>query len=230
MSTFADRARRWKRIIAAIFCEAIGLERAGVDKNFFDLGGHSLLAMRLSLASGRSLALSLLAAAFVLIADRGESRGGAGSDAGPCDATDSTRRARRQFAVLVCAAAGLVHRSIRNRQTSLQPATAVRLQGKLDVAALAASLNEVVARHETLRTSFVEVAGQPVQLIAPPLQLDFPLIDLSDLRDSSSEVTRLARRVGEAVVRSQSRAAGASGFAQTVGNGTRAVVDDASHC
>jgi hypothetical protein len=70
---------------------------------------------------------------------------------------------------------------------------AVRLHGDLHVAALAASLNEVVARHETLRTSFVEVAGQPMQSIAPSCRLEFPLIDLSVLEDSSREVSRLSR-------------------------------------
>ncbi|HYP40297.1 MAG TPA: amino acid adenylation domain-containing protein [Chloroflexia bacterium] len=47
----------------------------------------------------------------------------------------------------------------------------VRISGSLDPAILERSLNEVVNRHEVLRTSFGVVNGQPVQLIAPPLPL-----------------------------------------------------------
>src|SRR5262245_43914246 len=44
---------------------------------------------------------------------------------------------------------------------------AVRLSGRLDLAALRASLDAVVGRHETLRTTFGVVDDQPVQVIAP---------------------------------------------------------------
>ena len=44
----------------------------------------------------------------------------------------------------------------------------VEMRGELDVAALERSLEELVARHETLRTTFQSVDGQPLQVIAPP--------------------------------------------------------------
>jgi hypothetical protein len=59
--------------------------------------------------------------------------------------------------------------------------SAVRLSGALDVAALAWSLNIIVARHAVLRTSFKAVQGEPVQEVAPELALELPLDDLSQL-------------------------------------------------
>ncbi|HSK78482.1 MAG TPA: condensation domain-containing protein, partial [Thermoanaerobaculia bacterium] len=60
---------------------------------------------------------------------------------------------------------------------------AVELKGELYSAALAAALAEVVRRHESLRTAFVEADGVPVQRVAPsgdaPLAL--PRIDLAAL-------------------------------------------------
>jgi len=50
-------------------------------------------------------------------------------------------------------------------------AWAMRLRGKLHVAALEGAVNDLVARHESLRTTFVADAGEPVQVIAPTLQL-----------------------------------------------------------
>ena len=55
---------------------------------------------------------------------------------------------------------------------------AVRVEGKLDVAALERSINQIVKRHESLRTSFVDIEGTPVQLIAPEYQFRIHVIDL----------------------------------------------------
>jgi len=65
--------------------------------------------------------------------------------------------------------------------------TAIRLTGVLDLAALAESFNEIVRRHEVLRTTFGMVEGQPVQLIAPHLRVSLPLIDLQQLPVSERE-------------------------------------------
>ena len=58
---------------------------------------------------------------------------------------------------------------------------AVRLNGALDVLALAQSLNAVVRRHEALRTAFVLVEDEPRQLIAPSLVLGLPVVDMQRL-------------------------------------------------
>src|SRR5688572_24138193 len=72
---------------------------------------------------------------------------------------------------------------------------AVRLIGKLDIAILNWSLNEIVRRHESLRTTFDSVAGQPVQVIASALALSIPVVDLTDLPDEvrETEAVRLAQ-------------------------------------
>src|SRR5688572_877337 len=58
---------------------------------------------------------------------------------------------------------------------------AVRLRGPLDAAALVRSLNEVVARHESLRTTFAVDDGQPVQVVQQSLTLDVPVLRLGSL-------------------------------------------------
>ncbi|MEP0858638.1 amino acid adenylation domain-containing protein [Trichocoleus sp. DQ-U1] len=55
---------------------------------------------------------------------------------------------------------------------------AVRLVGSLNLAALKEAFNEIVRRHEALRTTFVTVEGQPVQAIASTLTVPLPVIDL----------------------------------------------------
>ena len=56
---------------------------------------------------------------------------------------------------------------------------AFRLIGRLNVSALEKSLNELVKRHETLRTTFSMIEGEPVQTISPSLTITIPLIDLT---------------------------------------------------
>jgi amino acid adenylation domain-containing protein len=55
------------------------------------------------------------------------------------------------------------------------------VMGMLNVDALRRSLDAVVARHEILRTTYEEVAGSPVQVIADHRTVDLPMIDLSAL-------------------------------------------------
>jgi amino acid adenylation domain-containing protein len=71
---------------------------------------------------------------------------------------------------------------------------AIRLTGPLDPKALEQALNEIVGRHEILRTTFKMADGQPVQVIAPKLILTFPVVDLRTKPDveREDEIMRLA--------------------------------------
>lgn len=64
----------------------------------------------------------------------------------------------------------------------------VRLCGALQLPALEASFNEIVRRHEVLRTTFAMVDGQPVQVITPQQQHSIPVVDLSPLPPAEREV------------------------------------------
>ena len=68
---------------------------------------------------------------------------------------------------------------------ALNMCVALRWHGPLDQAVLRRALNEVVARHEALRTTFESERGQLRQLIAPSLTLDLPTLNASDFRGTS---------------------------------------------
>ncbi|NEQ78177.1 MAG: amino acid adenylation domain-containing protein [Okeania sp. SIO2C9] len=62
----------------------------------------------------------------------------------------------------------------------------LHLVGKLDYLALEKSINQIITRHETLRTTFSEINGTPVQIIKPPFELQLPKTDLSGLTPSEA--------------------------------------------
>jgi non-ribosomal peptide synthetase component F/thioesterase domain-containing protein len=69
--------------------------------------------------------------------------------------------------------------------SALNMCFALRWHGPLDQPVLRHALNEVVARHEALRTTFESDHGELRQFIAPHLELDLPTLDASDFRGTS---------------------------------------------
>jgi amino acid adenylation domain-containing protein len=69
-----------------------------------------------------------------------------------------------------------------------------RLQGTLDVEALRRSINEIVKRHEALRTIFTAVDGEPQQTILPELEIVIPMVDVRHLvaGEREAELERIA--------------------------------------
>ncbi|HKV13155.1 MAG TPA: amino acid adenylation domain-containing protein [Thermoanaerobaculia bacterium] len=197
---FVPPAGPAEELIAAIWAEVLGAERVGAADDFFDLGGHSLLATQVTSRVRSRLGVELpLRALF--------------------DAPTVSRLARTVEAALAgrAPAAPALVRVPRDRDLPLSfaqerfwfldrlvgsgPAyhifSAWRLHGPLDVPALAASLREVIRRHEVLRTAFPDEGGIPVQRIAPPPSaVLIPILDLS-----GGEETREAARLLAAEVR-----------------------------
>ncbi|MFB2921206.1 MULTISPECIES: condensation domain-containing protein, partial [Aerosakkonema] len=60
----------------------------------------------------------------------------------------------------------------------------IRIIGLLNVTALEQSLNEIIRRHEALRTIFPTVEGLPVQRITPCLTINLPVVDLQGLKEA----------------------------------------------
>jgi amino acid adenylation domain-containing protein len=70
-----------------------------------------------------------------------------------------------------------------------------RWQGTLDTAVLQRCLDEIVRRHETLRTTLASVDGEPAQIVHPPTAIPLPVVDLQDIAEEEREsaADRLAR-------------------------------------
>ncbi|QKQ75236.1 non-ribosomal peptide synthetase [Nostoc sp. TCL240-02] len=72
----------------------------------------------------------------------------------------------------------------------------LRVAGVLNIEALQQSINEIISRHEILRTTFPAIDGKPLQIISPSLTINIPVLDLQGLEESEVQqiVTKEARQ------------------------------------
>ncbi|WP_157696344.1 non-ribosomal peptide synthetase, partial [Caballeronia temeraria] len=180
--------------LAQCFADVLGLERVSVFDNFFALGGHSLLATQLVSRVREALSVEVpLRKLF-----------DAPSVASLAEALEESPRHVSALPALhaIERPAHLPLSFAQERlwfleqlnpgQSTYHIPIALRLSGTLDVRAFHSALNALVARHESLRTSFVQHDGQAVQHIAAELELPLPLIELDTLAQAD-EVRRLAQ-------------------------------------
>ncbi|MEV0359333.1 non-ribosomal peptide synthase/polyketide synthase [Nocardia sp. NPDC050697] len=172
-----------EQLVAAVYAEVLGLERAGADDDFFALGGSSLLAAKAAARIGAALdravgvrtlfeaprVAELARAVTAATADRRPAL-----TAGPRPERIPLSPAQQRMWFL-------------NRfgiaATAYNIPFALRLTGDLDIAALTAAITDVLGRHESLRTRYPMLDGEPVQEILPVSD-----IALHPVRTSPEEV------------------------------------------
>ncbi|WP_431999098.1 condensation domain-containing protein, partial [Streptomyces fungicidicus] len=181
-----------EEILAGLFAEVLGLDRVGVDDDFFTLGGHSLTATRLAARVGALFGTDLgVRAVFeaptverlarsvtARLAGGGQaSRRALGAVAERGERVPlSYAQQRLWFIDRLTPAMGLYNVPF-----------AVRLNERLDPDAMRAALADVVARHESLRTVFPEEGGAAWQRVLPADQAQVPLIERDVVADDLEE-------------------------------------------
>jgi amino acid adenylation domain-containing protein len=200
MPEIAEPRSPSEELVASVWRQVLGVDRVGTDENFFELGGHSLLATqvasRVRKVFGVEIELRQLFArptvAGLARHIEASRRNGQNMSFKPIVPVSRNGELQLSFAQQRL---WFLDKLVAGSPVYNMP-TALRLKGQLNVRPLGQALTEIVRRHEPLRTTFPEVDGQPVQVLAPPRPISLPLIDLSDL--GAAECEREARWRAEA--------------------------------
>ncbi|MGF6658423.1 amino acid adenylation domain-containing protein [Paraburkholderia atlantica] len=182
--------------LAEIWAELLGLERVGRHDNFFELGGHSLLAVqvssRLSQAVGVELPLSTLFARPVL-GDLAASIVEVLSRSGPQHLPAIVAVSRHEPLELSFAQQRLWFLAQLDKDSArYHVPLGWRLQGRLDRAAWRRSLDQLYARHEALRSVFVDAEEGPrVEILPPGTGLPVLEHDLRERPDAAAALVAL---------------------------------------
>ncbi|WP_373319804.1 condensation domain-containing protein, partial [Rugosimonospora africana] len=171
-----------EEVLCGLFAEVLGLDRVGIDDNFFALGGHSLLATRLvsrvRSVFGREFSVRELFEAPTVAGLVGSLTG---HEAKRTKLLPAARPARIPLS-FAQRRLWFLNRLEGEESAAYNMPIAVRLAGELDVTALEAALDDVVRRHESLRTIFVEVDGLPRQVVLDPEEArpEVPVVNVAE--------------------------------------------------
>ncbi|MBE9178538.1 amino acid adenylation domain-containing protein [Oculatella sp. LEGE 06141] len=173
-----------EELLAGIWARVLGLETVSVHDNFFELGGHSLLATQVIAQIQRTFQVELpLRSLFELptIATLAPAIATALKEA--THAVPSIQPISRTQPLPISFAQQRLWFLAQWEPDSpfYSLPAAIRLSGSLDISALHRSFQEIVQRHEVLRTHIRADQGQPLVEISPTAELPLPLIDLSDI-------------------------------------------------
>ncbi|MFJ6574294.1 amino acid adenylation domain-containing protein, partial [Streptomyces sp. NPDC091292] len=181
-----------EELLADVWARVLGVERVGVLDGFLELGGHSLLATQVVSRIREMFSVELpLATLF----DRRTVRGlasyvdGSARDAAP----PVTSVARDTVLPLSFAQQRLWFLDqLEPGSVDYNMSTRRRFTGDIDLAALGAALDALVARHEILRTRLVAGAdGVARQIIDPAAGVPLPVVDVSGSADPRDAADRL---------------------------------------
>jgi pristinamycin I synthase-3/4 len=183
--------------LCALMAEVLRVERVGIDDNFFDLGGHSLLATQLvsRIRSTFDVELSIKSLLEAPTPHRI-----AQSLAGSIARRPQLKRQERPERVPLSYAQQRLWflDQLEGLSAEYNMPVGLKLTGELDHVALERALNTIVARHESLRTRFTEMDGEPVQVVEPEVVVPLPVEDWSGLEEPErrGRVTEALRQEG----------------------------------
>jgi amino acid adenylation domain-containing protein len=180
-----------EELLGNMWSQVLGKEWINPDDNFFSCGGDSLLATQLMLYVRARLKVDLPIRILIegnptlrTFADKVEQalRSGASLSRPPMEPAPRVQAPPLSFAQRRLWFIEYLEPTVYH-----MPA-AIRVTGPLNHRALERSLNEIVRRHESLRTTFHLADGEPVQRIAESLEIDVPVVDFSSSASQEREL------------------------------------------
>lgn len=166
-------------VLVGLFEEVLGLPAVGVHDDFVALGGHSLAVTKLVSRVRAVLGLELTVRT---VFEHGTPAGIAGAlrHAERAEVLLEPQRRPERVPLSFAQQRLWFHHRLAGPDAVYNVPLATRLLGRLDRAALQASIEDLVSRHESLRTVIREVQGEPVQVVCDASSLVVELVPIEE--------------------------------------------------
>lgn len=178
--------------LTQIWMDVLHTDLIGIRDNFFRLGGHSLIATQIVARINDTLQVEIplqrLFEAPTIEQLAALVRPMARSDPQPSNTTIARVDRDRQIPLSFAQQRLWFLDQFDPNSAVYNIVLPVHLAGTVDAAMLEGALNDLIARHETLRTTFSTVDGDPVQVIAPSLKIKIPVHDLRKMPEKSRKI------------------------------------------
>jgi non-ribosomal peptide synthetase component F/acyl carrier protein len=190
-----------EEMLADIYARTLKLERVGIYDNFFEFGGHSLMAAQVIYRLQESLELEIpISQLFEMptVAELAEYITTAKQNKDDSYLTlDSSVQRRLETNFLLSSSQQQLWflTQLEGGNAAYNIPLAFKIFGELDIPTLEQSLNEILQRHDSLRSIFPVIDGLPVQQILPLQFLPLRTINLLTLteNDQAEKTYQLAR-------------------------------------
>ncbi len=197
-----------ERVVTRICADVLGLGHIGIHDNFFELGGDSILSIDVAFRIGETFGVRLPARAVfdartparlaeLLPAQARPGEGGQGRGNGEAGGgwgdriVPAPRTGKRAVALSAAQRRLWFLDDLTSGGIEYNTGIGMRLSGRLDVGALRETLDALASRHESLRTTFDNVDGRGMQVVAAEGDIPLRVLDMSaihdDLQDAAVE-------------------------------------------
>jgi len=197
-------ASELEALIGKIWAEQLNVKQVNADDHFFLLGGNSIAATQVIARVREELGLELnlrllfeaptLSAFAVAVAQQQQDGGNAQGAIGALSRNEPMPQSLAQNRLWITW-------QLDPHSSAYNIPGALRLRGELDEDALRASFQQLIERHESLRTRFFERDGVALQHVDAAAEFNLQLIDISDLPAHEREAR--AQQIREDEARSQ---------------------------
>ena len=179
--------------LAAIWAEVLGLEQIGIHDNFFELGGHSLKATQVISRIHKDLGVEMAVRNIFnwpTIAELAPEMGTKGTTNNYFDIervpdADHYPVSHAQQRLWVLA-------QMEGGSAAYHMASAVLLTGHIEPVAFDQAFSALIERHESLRTTFISVDGEPRQQVHSQIDTQMGFLDLTAAADPEKRAQELA--------------------------------------